>query len=159
LPFWKTQSKSTILEPKDSEKTRFRLHFRWKYEVSLVQSRSSRKLAYVEAYKDYVKVSFDSKNLTHSFADKSEKHGGTPSIRSFMECMILWSSALDILESVSKNVINIGNQIHCCKETITKDPFLEFMKWAGLSWGLGKEIGDWRFSILVQNWIPIIRKY
>jgi two-component system response regulator LytT len=83
-------------------------------------------IAYVEAYKDYVKVHLISKpNPLLSLTSLKSMEELLPADQ-FMRVHRSFIVALDHIESVSKNVINIGNQSIAVGDNY-KEPFLEFM--------------------------------
>ncbi|MFT4857524.1 MAG: two-component system response regulator LytT [Algoriphagus sp.] len=83
-------------------------------------------IAYVEAYKDYVKVHLISKpNPILSLTSLKSMEELLPADQ-FMRVHRSFIVALDHIESVSKNVINIGNQSIAVGDNY-KEPFLEFM--------------------------------
>jgi two-component system, LytTR family, response regulator LytT len=83
-------------------------------------------IAYVEAYKDYVKVHLISKpNPILSLTSLKSMEELLPSDQ-FMRVHRSFIVALDHIESVSKNVINIGNQSIAVGDNY-KEPFLDFM--------------------------------
>jgi DNA-binding LytR/AlgR family response regulator len=109
---------------KDSEKTASDYIF-LKEEYQLVKV-LLKEIAYVEAYKDYVKVHLTSKpNPILSLTSLKSMEELLPSDQ-FMRVHRSFIVALDHIESVSKNVINIGNQSIAVGDNY-KDPFLEFM--------------------------------
>ena len=83
-------------------------------------------IAYVEAYKDYVKVHLISKpNPILSLTSLKSMEELLPTDQ-FMRVHRSFIVALDHIESVSKNVINIGNQSITVGDNY-KEAFLEFM--------------------------------
>ncbi len=85
-----------------------------------------KEIAYVEAYKDYVKVHLTTKpNPLLSLTSLKSMEELLPSDQ-FMRVHRSFIVALDHIESVSKNVINIGNQSITVGDNY-KEPFLEFM--------------------------------
>jgi two-component system response regulator LytT len=86
-------------------------------------------IAYVEAYKDYVKVHLLSKpNPLLSLTSLKSMEELLPSDK-FMRVHRSYIVALDHIDSVSKNVIQIGKN-HISVSDNYKDGFLEFMsKW------------------------------
>ncbi len=83
-------------------------------------------ISYVEAYKDYVKVHLISKpNPLLSLTSLKSMEELLPSDQ-FMRVHRSFIVALDHIESVSKNTINIGNQSITVGDNY-KEPFLEFM--------------------------------
>jgi DNA-binding LytR/AlgR family response regulator len=86
-------------------------------------------IAYVEAYKDYVKVHLISKpNPLLSLTSLKSMEELLPS-NSFMRVHRSFIVSLDHIESVSKNVIQIGKQ-HIAVGDNYKEAFLEFLsKW------------------------------
>jgi DNA-binding LytR/AlgR family response regulator len=85
-----------------------------------------KEIAYVEAYKDYVKVHLTSKpNPILSLTSLKSMEELLPSDQ-FMRVHRSFIVALDHIDSVSKNVINIGNQSIAVGDNY-KEPFLEFM--------------------------------
>ncbi|WP_296697674.1 LytTR family DNA-binding domain-containing protein [Algoriphagus sp.] len=86
-------------------------------------------IAYVEAYKDYVKVHLISKpNPLLSLTSLKSMEELLPS-KSFMRVHRSYIVSLEHIDSVSKNVIQIGKQ-HITVGDNYKEPFLEFLsKW------------------------------
>jgi two-component system response regulator LytT len=86
-------------------------------------------IAYVEAYKDYVKVHLLSKpNPLLSLTSLKSMEELLPADK-FMRVHRSYIVALDHIDSVSKNVIQIGKN-HISVSDNYKDGFLEFMsKW------------------------------
>lgn len=86
-------------------------------------------IAYVEAYKDYVKVHLISKpNPLLSLTSLKSMEELLPS-NSFMRVHRSYIISLDHIDSVSKNVIQIGKH-HITIGDNYKEPFLEFLsKW------------------------------
>ncbi|MCE7057922.1 LytTR family DNA-binding domain-containing protein [Algoriphagus sp. AGSA1] len=83
-------------------------------------------IAYVEAYKDYVKVHFLSKpNPLLSLTSLKSMEELLPSDK-FMRVHRSYIVALDHIDSVSKNVIQIGKN-HLTVSDNYKEAFLEFM--------------------------------
>ena len=83
-------------------------------------------ISYVEAYKDYVKVHLISKpNPLLSLTSLKSMEELLPADQ-FMRVHRSFIVALDHIESVSKNVINIGNQSITVGDNY-KEAFLEFM--------------------------------
>ena len=83
-------------------------------------------ISYVEAYKDYVKVHLISKpNPLLSLTSLKSMEELLPTDQ-FMRVHRSFIVALDHIESVSKNVINIGNQSITVGDNY-KEAFLEFM--------------------------------
>jgi two-component system response regulator LytT len=93
------------------------------YQLVKVQLKD---ISYVEAYKDYVKVHLISKpNPLLSLTSLKSMEELLPADQ-FMRVHRSFIVALDHIESVSKNVINIGNQSIAVGDNY-KEPFLEFM--------------------------------
>lgn len=83
-------------------------------------------IAYVEAYKDYVKVHLISKpNPLLSLTSLKSMEDILPS-NQFMRVHRSFIVALDHIDSVSKNVIQIGKN-HISVSDNYKENFLEFM--------------------------------
>jgi DNA-binding LytR/AlgR family response regulator len=83
-------------------------------------------ICYVEAYKDYVKVHLLSKTSPTLSLTSLKSMGELLPTDQFMRVHRSFIVALDHIESVSKNVIHIGNQSITVGENY-KEPFLEFM--------------------------------
>lgn len=93
------------------------------YQLVKVQLKD---IAYVEAYKDYVKVHLISKpNPILSLTSLKSMEELLPADQ-FMRVHRSFIVGLDHIESVSKNVINIGNQSIAVGDNY-KESFLEFM--------------------------------
>lgn len=88
-----------------------------------------RDIAYVEAYKDYVKVHIKSKpNPILSLTSMKNMEELLPADR-FMRVHRSFIVSLDHIDSVSKNIIHIGDHQITVGENY-KEPFLEFLsKW------------------------------
>jgi DNA-binding LytR/AlgR family response regulator len=99
-----------------------------KVEYQLVKV-TLKDIAYVEAYKDYVKVHLLSKpNPLLSLTSLKSMEELLPS-QQFMRVHRSYIVALDHIDSVSKNVIQIGKNYISVSDNY-KEPFLEFMsKW------------------------------
>ncbi len=111
-------------ENKDSEKSTPDYIF-LKVEYQLVKV-LLKEIAYVEAYKDYVKVHLTSKpNPILSLTSLKSMEELLPSDQ-FMRVHRSFIVALNHIESVSKNVINIRDQSIAVGDNY-KEPFLEFM--------------------------------
>lgn len=96
-----------------------------KVEYQLVKV-TLKDIAYVEAYKDYVKVHLISKpNPLLSLTSLKSMEDLLPA-KQFMRVHRSYIVALDHIDSVSKNVIQIGKN-HISVSDNYKDTFLEFM--------------------------------
>lgn len=111
-------------ENKDSEKPNLDYIF-LKVEYQLVKV-LLKEITYVEAYKDYVKVHLTSKpHPILSLTSLKSMEELLPADQ-FMRVHRSFIVALDHIESVSKNIINIGNQSIAVGDNY-KEPFLDFM--------------------------------
>jgi two-component system response regulator LytT len=111
-------------ESKEAEKSNPDYIFlKVEYQLVKVQLKD---IAYVEAYKDYVKVHLISKpNPILSLTSLKSMEELLPADQ-FMRVHRSFIVALDHIESVSKNVINIGNQSIAVGDNY-KEAFLDFM--------------------------------
>jgi len=123
----KTQKKNTIIKL-ENEKQADYIFLKVEYHLVKVMLKE---ITHIEAYKDYVKVHLkDKPNPLLSLTSMKSMEDLLPS-ENFMRVHRSFIINLDHIESVSRNVIHIGNAQIVVSDNY-KDVFMEFLgKWIG----------------------------
>ena len=123
----KTQKKNTIIKPETEKKADY-IFLKVEYQLVKVMLKE---ITHIEAYKDYVKVHLkDKPNPLLSLTSMKSMEDLLPS-ENFMRVHRSFIINLDHIESVSRNVIHIGNAQIVVSDNY-KDVFMEFLgKWIG----------------------------
>lgn len=125
--FFENQKKNTVTKV-EVEKQSDYIFLKVEYQLVKVMLKD---ITYIEAYKDYVKVHLkDKPNPVLSLTSMKSMEDLLPS-DTFMRVHRSFIINLDHIDSVSRNVIHIGNAQIVVSENY-KDSFMEFLnKWVG----------------------------
>jgi len=123
----KNQKKNTVIKVETEKKTDY-IFLKVEYHLVKVMLKE---ITHIEAYKDYVKVHLkDKPNPLLSLTSMKSMEDLLPS-ENFMRVHRSFIINLDHIESVSRNVIHIGNAQIVVSDNY-KDVFMEFLgKWIG----------------------------
>lgn len=123
----KNQKKNTVIKVETEKKTDY-IFLKVEYQLVKVMLKE---ITHIEAYKDYVKVHLkDKPNPLLSLTSMKSMEDLLPS-ENFMRVHRSFIINLDHIESVSRNVIHIGNAQIVVSDNY-KDVFMEFLgKWIG----------------------------
>jgi len=123
----KNQKKNTVIKVETEKKTDY-IFLKVEYQLVKVMLKN---ITHIEAYKDYVKVHLkDKPNPLLSLTSMKSMEDLLPS-ENFMRVHRSFIINLDHIESVSRNVIHIGNAQIVVSDNY-KDVFMEFLgKWIG----------------------------
>ena len=125
--FFENQSKNTVVKVKTEKQVDY-IFLKVEYQLIKVMLKD---ITHIEAYKDYVKVHLKNKpNPLLSLTSMKSMEELLPS-DNFMRVHRSFIINLDHIDSVSRNVIHIGNAQIVVSENY-KDAFMEFLnKWIG----------------------------
>lgn len=125
--FFENQKKNTVIKVESEKQTDY-IFLKVEYQLVKVMLKD---ITYIEAYKDYVKVHLkDKPNPLLSLTSMKSMEELLPE-ENFMRVHRSFIINLDHIDSVSRNVIQIGNAQIVVSENY-KDAFMEFLgKWIG----------------------------